>query len=209
MNTTRYARTVCALLAAFVPGPPLALAAARSADSAALEHFEKKVRPLLVENCHNCHSAGKKARGKLLLDSRAAALKGGETGPAIVPGAPEKSLLIKAVSYKHELRMPPRTKLSEAQIADLTAWVKAGAPWPGGDKPAAAGETFDFDKRMRHWSFQPVRRPVPPPVKDAAGARGPIDCFLLAKLEAKGLAPAAEADRRTLLRRLTFDLTGL
>jgi hypothetical protein len=137
-------------------------------------------------------------------------LKGGDNGPALVPGDPEKSLLIKAVRYADRPKMPPRSKLSDQQIADLTAWVKMGAPWPGGDKPVASGEKFDFEKRRRHWSFQPVKTNMTPPaVKGNGWVRNPLDNFIVAKLEARGLKPASMADRRTLLRRVTLDLTGL
>ncbi len=173
------------------------------------EFFEKKIRPLLVSQCYECHSAGKKKRGGLLLDSRITALKGGDTGPALVPSKPDDSLLIKAISYLDDLKMPPRKKLTDEQIADLTAWVKMGAPWPGGDAKVAADTTFDLQKRKEHWAFQPITHPVAPQVKDTAWPRNDLDCFVLAKLEAKGLKPAAPADKRPLLRRVTFDLTGL
>src|SRR5262249_14776042 len=149
--------------------------------------------------------AKKNPGGGLRLDSRAAAFEGGDNGPAFVPGHPEKSKLIEAIHYKNvDLQMPPKGKLPDAVIADLTAWVKMGAPWPkevgkaGGDKYA-----FDLAKRKReHWAWQPLR-PVPPPaVKDDAWPGGPVDRFLLAKLEAKGIKPSPAADRRTLIRRL-------
>src|SRR5262245_5196166 len=204
---TRVAPWIRGLLSAGVAlaALPCPAAAADAGD----EFFERKVRPLLVERCHKCHT-GKKVRGKLRLDSRAALLKGGETGPAVVPGEPDKSLLIKAVRYEGEPKMPPRTKLTDGEIADLVAWVKSGAPWPGGRaKPAVGPEPFDFEKRRRHWSFQPVKPVAPPAVKGRAWPRSPLDAFVLARLEAKGLSPAPPADRRTLLRRVTFDLTGL
>src|SRR5262245_46423642 len=202
-----------AMRTSFVVALVAALAAASAnadgtkPDAAAVEFFEKKVRPLLIEQCQTCHN-GKKKRGNLLLDSRASLLKGGDTGPAIVPGAPEKSLLVKAISYKEQLRMPPRSKLPDEQIATLTAWVKMGAPWPGGGA-FAVEEKIDLAKRLAHWSFQPVRAAPPPGVKYASWSRNPIDRFLLAALEAKGLSPSPPADRRMLLRRVTFDLTGL
>jgi cytochrome c553 len=201
---------------------PLAIAAAvltlapcrasRAAEPASegVEFFEKKVRPLLVNICFECHSREKKRRGGLLLDSRAAMLKGGDTGPAIEPGHPERSLLIQAVGYTETLRMPPRSKLTGEQIADLTAWVKMGAPWPAGDTTTAAGpKAFDLEKRRKHWSFQPVKPLSPPQVKDATWPRNAVDQFVLARLEAAGLEPAQPADKRTLLRRVTYDLAGL
>ncbi len=192
-----------------------ARAGEQTRDPAAIEFFEKKVRPLLAERCFQCHStAAKKKRGGLTLDSRAAILKGGDTGPAIAPGDPEKSLLIKAVRYKDpDLRMPPKSRLADSEIAALTTWVKAGAPWPEdrGPKAAAGKRGFDLEKRKQsHWAWQPIRPPqAPPAVRDADWPRCAVDRFILAGLEAKGLRPAPEADRRTLIRRVSFDLTGL
>src|SRR5262245_29152545 len=191
----------------------LLVPAARASEPTAegLEFFEKRVRPLLADNCYQCHSAGKKQRGGLRLDSKTTLLKGGDTGPAVVPGQVDKGLLLKAVGYKDaELRMPPRGKLAEQQIADLTAWVKMGAPMPADRDTVAGPSAFDFEKRRQHWSFQPLRRPGVPEVRDSKfEIRNSIDAFILAKQHEKGLKPAPEADRRTLIRRLTFDLVGL
>jgi hypothetical protein len=176
-----------------------------------VEFFEKKIRPMLVDNCFKCHSSAQKKKGNLLLDSRAGMLKGGDTGPAAVPGNPDASLLIKAIrSDDPDVKMPRGGQLSREQIADLVAWIKMGAPWPE-DKPgtAVAATVFDLKERSKHWSLQPVRRPPLPPVEKAAWCRSPIDYFILAKLEGAGLAPAAPADKRTLIRRVTFDLIGL
>jgi hypothetical protein len=184
-------------------------------DPAAVEFFEKKVRPVLAERCFACHStAAKKKRGGLTLDARAAVLKGGDSGPAVQPGHPEKSLLIKAIRYGDpDLRMPPKSRLPEAEVAALTAWVKLGAPWPddGRKKSAGGGYAFDLQQRKQaHWAWQPLRPPpVPPAVTDTRWPLGPVDRFLLAALEAKGLKPAPSTDPRTLLRRVTFDLIGL
>jgi hypothetical protein len=175
------------------------------------EFFENKIRPLLADNCFKCHSAGGNKKGDLHLDSRAALLKGGETGPAVAPGDPAKSLLVKAVGYGDpDLRMPPRKKLSAPQIADLTAWVKMGAPWPddGGTKTAKVA-AFDLNERKKHWAWQPVRVVPPGAVQRRDWVQSPVDHYLLAALEAKGLSPAPPADKRTLLRRVTFDLIGL
>ncbi len=182
--------------------------AARADRPAAVEHFEKHVRPLLLEKCVRCHGP-KQQRGGLRLDSRAALLAGGDNGPALVVGQPDKSLLIRAVKRQGELKMPPKEgeRLDAAQVAALADWVRLGAPWPASS--AAPGGNSVAEARRKHWSFQPVRRPALPTVKDAAWPRTPIDRFILAKLEAKGLAPSAEASRRTLVRRLYFDLTGL
>jgi hypothetical protein len=174
------------------------------------EFFEKKVRPVLVSQCFPCHNAGKKRSGGLLLDSRAGLLKGGDTGPAIVPGDPAKSLLVTAIGYQDIPKMPKRTKLPDEQIADLTAWVKMGAPWPD-DKTVADNtpKPFNLETRRRHWSMQPVAMVTPPQVKDKDWPRNDVDRFILAALEAKGLRPAAPAEKRTWLRRVTFDLIGL
>jgi mono/diheme cytochrome c family protein len=167
----------------------------------AVRFFETKVRPVLADNCFGCHGETKQRAG-LRLDSRKAILTGGDRGPAVVPGQPEKSLLIKAVNQDEDLKMPPKgRKLSAQQIADLTQWVKLGAPWPAADtKPETA---------VAHWAFQPLRRPAVPAVKDQGWARNPIDAFILAKLEAQGLRPSPPAARTELIRRVSYDLTGL
>ncbi|MBL8794383.1 MAG: DUF1549 domain-containing protein, partial [Planctomycetia bacterium] len=174
-----------------------------------IEFFEKKIRPLLIDQCHKCH-AGDKVKGSLRLDSGEAIRKGGDNGTAIVAGDPDKSLLIKAVRYQDELRMPPRSKLSDQQIADLTAWVKMGAPWPASfEKKAGIAEAFNLlERKSKHWCWQPIKAENPP----AGGGdwvRSPIDAFIQAKLQASGLKPAPAADRRTLIRRVYFDLIGL
>jgi mono/diheme cytochrome c family protein len=175
------------------------------------EFFEKEVRPLLVEHCQKCHG-DKKPKGGLRLTSRDAVLKGGESGPAAVAGKPQDSLLIQAVRYNDTPQMPPKRKLTERQIAILTRWVQLGLPWP--QKTAHATNerngTFQIaDEQHRFWAFQPMKAVPPPKVRDAAWAKTDIDRFILAALEAKGLRPAKPADKRTLLRRATFDLTGL
>ncbi len=190
---------------------PVALVPAAPA-AAALDHFERKVRPLLVEHCHSCH-AGKKSKGGLLLDSRPAILKGGDSGPALVAGKPEESLLIQAVKQTHaEVKMPPRNKLSDAQVSDLVRWVASGAPYPGtgeGGIAVAAAPGIDLVKGARHWAFAPLASTTAPKVNDQAWPRDPIDHFILARLEEASLTPAPPADKRTLLRRVTFDLIGL
>src|SRR5579862_4783445 len=183
-------------------------------DSAATEFFEKNVRPVLVDRCFSCHSAAApKLKGGLRLDSLEDALKGGDTGPALIPGHPEKSLLVDAVTYKNvDYKMPPKGRLPENQIADLTEWVRRGAPWPKSAASGGPARPTAFDLRQRkadHWSWKPLRRTEPPAVKDAAAIRRPLDRFLQAKLEEKGLEPAPGADARSLLRRLYFDLLGL
>ncbi len=185
----------------------------RSAPTPAqLEFFEKKVRPILAENCFKCHGP-EMQKGGLRLDSREAILKGGDTGPAIVPKRPDESELIKAVRYEADgFQMPPPGKLPDEQIAALTEWVKIGVPWPEASRQSPnsdSKESFDITGRAKHWSFQPVRATVPPSASQAEWPRTPVDRFLLSKLEAVGLKPALPADRRTLLRRVTFDLIGL
>jgi cytochrome c553 len=178
-----------------------------------LEFFEKKIRPALAGNCYACHSEnGKKARGGLLLDSIEAMLKGGASGqPAIIPGDPEKSLLIKAIRYTDaKLQMPMGGKLPDQVIKDFEDWVKMGAPAPRGSSTVASNyPAYDFDEARKFWSFQPVKDHRPPKVKNEAWVKSPIDRFILAKLEAKGLRPAGDANKRVLIRRATFDLTGL
>ncbi|MEY4089390.1 MAG: hypothetical protein RJB55_1661, partial [Verrucomicrobiota bacterium] len=177
--------------------------------AADVQFFENKIRPILVDKCYKCHSKeSEKVRGGLLLDSREATLQGGNTGPALVPGKPDESLLIQAVRYKDEdLQMPPKgEKLSDAQIADLVEWVRRGAPDPRiiaakGAKPAGTGRN--------HWAFQAVTKPAVPAVKKGDWATNPIDSFILAKMEEKGLSPNSPADKTTLMRRLYFDLIGL
>ncbi len=183
---------------------------AKKLTPAAIQFFESKIRPVLAENCFECH-AEKKQRGGLRVDSLSALLEGGDLGPAIVPGHPEKSLIVKAINHSDKLKMPPKSKLAPEKIAHLTQWIQMGAPWPGGGKGIVPkkGEFVITDKDRAHWAYQPVKRPPIPAVKDKAWVRNPIDAFILAKLEAAGLAPAPPAARHELVRRLYFDLTGL
>jgi cytochrome c553 len=182
--------------------------APRDADARVI-FFEKKVRPLLANNCYNCHSATTNSRGGLRLDDRNGMLVGGDKGPAIVPGQPEKSLLLRAVHQTGDLKMPPNKRLSEQQLADLTQWIKDGAAWPGVKVPASLGKhAARYEKlRKEHWAWQPLREVAVPPAGDAA--ESDVDRFLLAKLREKGLFPVGEADKSVLIRRVTFDLTGL
>ena len=179
---------------------------------AAAQFFETKVRPILAENCFKCHGE-KKHRGDLRVDSLAAMLEGGGRGPALVPGHPEKSLFIKAIKHDDkDLKMPEDKKLSREHIDILTQWVQMGAPWPGAEKAGGTirkGEFVITDKDREHWSFKPVKRPAIPDVKNAGWVKNPIDAFILAKLEAKGLSPTPPASKQELLRRVTYDLTGL
>jgi hypothetical protein len=191
---------------------PLAADPARPVQPQAAEaaaFFESRVRPVLVEHCYSCHGE-KKQKGDLRLDSRAALLKGGDTGPVVVPGEPDKSALIRAVRYADDVRMPPKGKLPPDAVEALTTWVRAGAVWPDAERAAGVkGPTSADDQARTHWAFQSVRKPAVPAVLDTAWPATPVDAFVLNKLEGRKLSPSAPADRRTLVRRVTYDLTGL
>jgi mono/diheme cytochrome c family protein len=188
-----------------------ALPAAELAPADA-QFFENKIRPILAGHCYKCHSEAEgKMKGDLALDTRAATLKGGKNGPAVVPGKPEKSLLITAISYKDaDLQMPPKgEKLTDAQIADLTQWVKMGAPDPR-TGAATKGKLTGLTPAARsHWAYQPVKKPAEPKVQQKEWVQTPVDAFILAKLEEKGMKPSGPANKEALLRRATFDLIGM
>lgn len=189
-----------------------AVAILRPVSPEAAEFFEKKIRPLLDERCYECHSAeANKFKGGLRLDIRDGALKGGDSGPAVIPGKPEESLLIKAVRRADsDLIMPPKHKLSPEEVADLVAWVKMGAPDPRSETNApVTGYGVDLEAGKKFWSFQPIKKSPLPSVKNKRWSRNDVDRFILAKLEEKQLAPAADAEKRVLIRRATFDLIGL
>jgi hypothetical protein len=175
-----------------------------SADEAVF--FEKQIRPVLAEQCFACHGE-KKQEGGLRLDTRANLIKGSDGGPVVVPGKPADSTLIDAVRHIGDLKMPPapKEKLPPDAIAALVRWVEIGLPWPDAN---GAAQTASKDYRT-HWAFQPITSPTVPKIQDSSWIHTGIDRFVLAKLEAAGLAPAPPADRRTLLRRATFDLIGL
>jgi mono/diheme cytochrome c family protein len=199
---------VLALLGALsIPGGSLHAAS----DSEGERFFTDKVKPIFVEHCHNCHSHNAdKIKGGLVVDSLSGVLTGGDSGPAIVPGDPKKSLLIVAISYTDEdLQMPPKgKKLSDAQIRTLTEWVSMGAPWPASDtNKIARGKITEEDRQW--WSFQPLKKVAPPEVDDGGWSRNEIDRFIYAKLAAEGLKPSPEASRTALIRRLSFNLIGL
>jgi hypothetical protein len=208
-------RASALLLGLFLLGPlPAATADEPSKADAGMAFFEAKIRPVLAQHCYKCHSAAlKKPKGQLVLDSREALRKGGETGPAVVPGRPGDSLLLKAIRYTDdELKMPPDgKKLPAAVVADFEKWIAMGAPDPReGKAPAAAkAKGIDFVKARQHWAYQPIRRPALPPVQHVDWPISPLDSFVLARLEQKGLTPSPSADKRTLLRRVYFDLIGL
>jgi cytochrome c553 len=174
-------------------------------SDAGLAFFEQKIRPVLIQHCYACHSAeAKKARGGLQVDSRAALLQGGDSGPAIVPGKPLASLLLKALRHDG-LAMPPKERLSAEIVADFEKWIAQGAPDPRDGRAASATAGIDLNKGKQFWAFQPPRPHQPP----AVPADSAIDAFILAALKSKGLQPAPLADRAVLLRRLCLDLTGL
>jgi cytochrome c553 len=176
-----------------------------------LAFFEKNIRPLLVRECSSCHATtAKKIKGGLTLDTREGTRKGGETGKAVVPGDVKASLLIKAVRYTDkELQMPPKQKLGDKDIADLEKWIAMGAPDPRDGNAKSAKQEIDIEKGRKFWAFQAPKAAPVPDVKNAGWARNEIDRFLLAAMEAKGIKPVADADPRTLYRRLALDLTGL
>jgi cytochrome c553 len=222
----RLLREAAALLIAIGSVPAWFESGLRAEDARASDHFEKRVRPLLIERCHKCHAA-EKTKGGLRLDSAKSLRQGGESGAVVVPGKPDESLLIQAVRHENGLKMPPDGKLNAAQIADLVTWVKSGAVWANADS-VAPGETpvpADKDVPLQNqieatrarftsaernfWAYQPVKDVSPPDVTAVDWIATPIDRFILSQLEANGLHPAAAADKRTLIRRVTFDLTGL
>ena len=204
-----------------VSGACLALACAATIASAAdptdADFFESRVRPLLAEHCYACHSAGpRSSRGACFWTTLEAMRKGGQTGPAVVPGKLDESLLIQAVRYEDELtKMPPKGKLPAASIAVLEQWVKAGALGPEARSnlrrrlSSQKSRGINFAEARKHWAYQPIKRHEPPAVKNASWCKSPIDPFILARLEASGLTPSPPADRRTLLRRAYYDLVGL
>ena len=189
----------------------------RLATAEEVKFFEEKIRPVLASACYSCHSASAaKLKSGLRVDSRAALLAGGDTGAAIVPGDADGSLLIQAIRHDDpDFAMPPKEKLADEAIHDLERWVALGAPWPA--EPAGAedathesfGRKIDIEAGKHFWSFQPPVRSAPPATKDAKWAWSDVDRFLLSAMEARGVAPVGEADKRTWLRRVSFDLTGL
>jgi hypothetical protein len=192
-----------------------ASAFAEDVDPAAVDFFEKKIRPVLVQKCYECHSAQAKADGKLkgglMLDSRQGGTAGGDSGPAVVPGKLDESLLIEAIRYGEDsYKMPPAGKLPDLVIADFEKWIAMGAadPRDGTSLPTARKE-IDWEQSRKHWSLQRPQRHDPPNVRNADSAKNGIDRFILARVEAAGLQPAEAADRRTLQRRASVDLCGL
>jgi cytochrome c553 len=187
--------------------PPAAAEPKPTAEQVAF--FEKKIRPVLVSQCYSCHSEeGKKEKGGLRVDTRDGLRKGGENGPAVVPGDPKKSLLVQAIKQTGERKMPPKSRLADDVVADFEKWVATGAA-DSRETAKTALKEIDIEKGRQFWAFQPPKAANPPAVRNTAWPRTDIDKFLLAGLEAKGLKPVGDADPRALIRRLYFDLIGL
>ncbi len=195
---------LCSISAAYAAPP------STPSDPAKVEFFEKKIRPLLLENCINCHSEENGGKGNLRVDDRNGLIEGGGRGPAIKPGKPEASLLIKAVRHKGP-SMPPNKTLTDEQIADLEKWILDGAAWPAIEVPEDLTKPKpEYDElKKTHWSWQPLKEVAPPQVANEAFVINGIDRFILAKLNEAGLQPVQDADKLSLIRRVTFDLTGL
>ena len=173
------------------------------------EFFETKIRPVLVEHCYSCHSADSKiVRGGLLVDSRESLRMGGDSGPSVVPGDEEQSLILAALRHE-SYEMPPDQKLPDSVIADFETWVRRGAFDPRDGDGQAGLPRVDWDAARSHWAFQPLGNPQPPVVDDAGWSTNPIDRFIFKELDGAGMRPAEPADKRTLIRRATFDLIGL
>ena len=211
-------KTLLTLCAVSLCGGPAfaALGEEKSGDALTSEQrdfFEKKIRPVLADKCYKCHSEkSEKIKGGLVLDTREGIRRGGDNGPAVVPGDLKESLLIEAVRYaSKDFAMPPKKeggKLPDEVIRDFEKWVQMGAPDPR-DGAAKVVKKYDAEKAKAWWAFQPVKKPAVPAVQDAAWAKSDLDRFVLAGLEAKGLKPVADADKLTLIRRVYFDLLGL
>ena len=177
-------------------------------DATAAEFFEKSIRPLIVAKCQSCHGE-QKAKAGLRLTDRESLLKGGESGPAVVPAAKDESLLIRAVRYLDEPKMPPKQKLSAGEIAALERWVASGAPWPSSKSGTTTTRYEPNSAHRSWWAFQPVRNEPPPALDGSNGTANEIDAFLMEASRSQRITPAGPADRRAWIRRATFDLTGL
>lgn len=207
-----HSKAVCVI--ALLSVGAVSRAADTTADRAATpEFFETKIRPVLANNCYACHTNS--AMGGLRLDSREAMLKGAKRGPAVVPGDPDKSVLVLAIRQTDEaLKMPMGGKLQDAEIDDIVAWIKAGAVWPATSAPTAGGTSAEgkyviAPERRQFWSLLPLKDEPIPAVKDTRWPKTNIDKLVLAKLEKEGLKPVRPANKHDLLRRATLDLTGL
>ena len=209
MTFTKSWKSTAVLAGVLTTAATILTSSASESDKAAnLRFFEQNIRPLLAKHCYECHGS-EKQKGDLRLDSRAGVLVGGGNGPAVAPGKPDESLLMLAVSHTdEELKMPPKKPLAERDINLLAKWIASGAPWPG-----AKGKAGDLSKVTEEdrqwWSFQPIKKAEVPRIKGDSWSRNEIDRYLLAKLKAEGLSPAKPAEKRQLVRRVYFDLTGL
>ena len=204
-------------LLSFVLASALATSPSLAQAADPTDFFEKKIRPIFAENCQGCHNPELKTGG-LDLSTPEGFANGSRSGPIVSRDNPESSRLLKVVGYEEKLKMPPRMKLGDPQIAALREWVMAGVPWPGAEvappanveeQQAETKEPLFTEDQRNFWAFQPVDDPAPPEVRRESWIQSPIDRFVLARIEQEGLAPASPADRPTLLRRATFDLTGL
>lgn len=191
------------------PGIAVSASAASDAD---IEYFESNVRPILAERCYECHGPDEQ-ESNMRLDHITFVLKGGDFGPALVPGDAAESNMVEGINWiDPEFQMPPKKKLSDSEIETLTGWIKMGAPWPDEPLPEAASSVEEFDlakRKNEHWAWQPIRNPAVPSSTGSSMSANPIDAFIQVKLDAEGLVPATRADKRTLVRRLYFDLIGL
>lgn len=209
---SRFWHRTVALVVFGLTAPPLLAESPESFTAEQIQFFEQQVRPILAARCLNCHGETKQESG-LRLDSRAAVLRGGDSDqPAAEPGDPDHSQLVAAINRRGDYEMPPDERLPDREIQTITDWVKMGLPWPSASEPAPM--VLSMDERLReqratHWSLQPIRRPPLPDVQNSEWVAQPIDAFVLARLEAAGLTPSSPVDRRTLIRRATFDLLGL
>jgi hypothetical protein len=211
MSLSMHVLSSCIL--SFLAGDPVSTSetVTNEPSASSVEFFEKKIRPLLVNNCYTCHSAETNSKGGLRVDDRNGLITGGGRGSALTPGEPEKSLLIEAVKQVGDLKMPPNKKLSEEEIADLTKWVKEGSVWPQEALPGDLGKSGEEYKKLKreHWAWQPLTNPKVPETRNKDWPRDDIDRFILASLENKNMHPVADAEKLILIRRITFDLTGL
>ena len=188
----------------------LAASAPAADDPKGIDFFEKNIRPVLVANCYQCHSASaKELGGELRLDTKEGVLKGGESGLAVVPGKPGASLLLQALRHEDGLEMPPKEKLPDSVVAAFSKWIEMGAPDPRKPNVTTVGGKINILEARKFWSFQPPKVVAPAAAKNSAWPRSEIDKYVLAGLEAKNLAPVADADKATLIRRAYFDLIGL
>lgn len=204
-------RYLLLLLIAILSCAHISIAEEPSPSDEEIQYFERKIRPILAHRCYSCHSNDAKVlRGGLRLDTAASVQKGGDSGPTLVAGQPDASLLIHSILYDSDIQMPPKGRLPDAEIKELTEWVKRGAPFPKSlVEPDQKARQINFDEGRRFWSFQPVSRQPLPEVKDSQWPKSRVDAFVLSSMEREGLVPAPPTDRVALIRRLSFDLIGL